>query len=677
MQYRMNIYSLNDPITQLKGVGDIQKEKFSKLNITTLKDLLFHIPFRYRDTSEILDIEDFKYLQEGTFLAQIVEVKNIYTRTRKVLTKVKVVDKKNTSLDISFFNQSYLTKTFNKNDWYIFDGKITEKGKSKNIYNPKYEKYTGNISSQKHLGKILGIYHQTEGITSRYIRNTILPLQKHIKNLVLDPLPKKILEKENLPSLTKSIEQIHFPDSQEILPIVRERLAFDEMLRISILMEKEKELRGDFKASPILEDTNLTKKFLKSLPFKLTKDQLTSIKEILKDISKSKPMNRLLNGDVGSGKTVVAALSILQCIRNGYSCVILAPTTVLAQQHFDTFKKILEPFNIDIKIWISTKKSKSDCKTSLIVGTHAVLFKSDIPKNLNLVIVDEQHRFGVEQREQLLKGSTNIPHYLTMTATPIPRSLTEVVFGNVEVSTIKQRPSMQKEIITKYVPYRKRSDCFNWVKSQILESKYLKQAFIVYPLIEESAILDAKAVLSEFENLKNIYFKDINIELMHGKLKEKEKTEILNRFREKKINILVSTSVIEVGIDMPDATVMIIEDAHRFGLAQLHQLRGRVGRGELQSYCFVIPSENEQNNVDVVDRLKYFSTHSSGFDVAEYDLQKRGPGEVYGIKQSGIPQFKIAKLTDIDMFRRAKSVAKILVKEHNSELDYILENIFG
>ncbi len=672
----MSFTSIDEPITSLHGIGLAQEKKFSNLNIFTIRDLLFHIPFRYRDTSEILNIEDFKSIQEGTFLAQIVESKNIYTRTRKVLTKVKVVDQFDATLDISFFNQSYLTKTFKIGEWYIFDGKISEKGKTKNIYNPKYEKYTGDISLQKHLGKIIGIYHETEGISSRYIRNTILPLEKDVTQLVKDPIPNTFLKKENLPLLGESIQQIHFPNSQDVLLKARERLAFDEMLRIGIDIEKDKKKRSKLKSLKIVEDKNLSKEFLNSLPFTLTDDQLKSIDEILKDMSKNKPMNRLLNGDVGSGKTVVAALAILQCIRNGFSAVILAPTTVLAQQHFETFNKLLKPFDIDIEIWISSKKTKAKSPNTLIVGTHAILFKSDIPDNLNLVIVDEQHRFGVEQREKLLKGGAKIPHYLTMTATPIPRSLTEVVFGNVEVSTIKEKPKMQKEIITKYVPYSKRPDCFDWINRKIKESKYTEQAFIVYPLIEESATLDAKAVLTEFENLKNIHFKDIKIELMHGKLKEKEKIGILERFKNKKINVLVSTSVIEVGIDMPDATVMVIEDAHRFGLAQLHQLRGRVGRGEKESYCFVIPSLNEQGNTVVIDRLKYFASHPSGFDVAEYDLERRGPGEVYGIKQSGIPQFKIASLTDIDMFKRAKSVAKELVKDDNMNLNYILENIF-
>ncbi len=667
---------LNDPITTLKGIGLSLSQKFDILNIHTIKDLLFHIPFRYRDTSEILNIEDFKYLQEGTFLAQIVEVKNIYTRSRKVLTKVKVIDQYDNSLDLSYFNQSYLTKTFKIGEWYIFDGKVSSKGSTKNIYNPKYEKYTGDISSQRHLGKIIGIYHETEGLSSRSIRNTILPLETNIRKMINDPIPNQYLSKYELCSLGESIEQIHFPNTEEALRKARERLQFDEMLRIAILSEKERKRRNKLKALKIVEDKNLSNDFLSSLPFLLTKDQTKSINEILSDMSKNRPMNRLLNGDVGSGKTVVSALAILQCIRNSYSAVILAPTTVLAQQHFDTFNKLLKPFGVDVEIWISTRKSEPKSSNSLIVGTHAILYKSNLPDNLNLVIVDEQHRFGVEQREQLLKGNSYIPHYLTMTATPIPRSLTEIVFGNVEVSTIKEKPKMQKEIITKYVPYDKRSDCFEWVNRKIKDSKLTEQAFIVYPLIEESTVLDAKAVLTEYENLKNIYFKTVNTELMHGKLKEKEKSEILERFKKKEINVLISTSVIEVGIDMPDATVMIIEDAHRFGLAQLHQLRGRVGRGDKEAHCFVIPSENEQNNRDVVERLKYFASHPSGFDVAEYDLQNRGPGEVYGLKQSGIPQFKIASLMDINMFKKAKFVAKELTKDDNIDLDYILEKIF-
>jgi len=658
------------PITEIKGVGKAQSLKFSKIGVKKVIDLLFHIPFRYRDTSEILDIKDFKILKEGTFLGQIVEARNIYTRSRKVLTKVKISDA-NDIIDISFFNQSYLTKTFKKGDWYIFDGKIT--GKGKNIYNPKYEKYTGDISEQKHLGKIIGIYHETEGLSSRSIRNILSDIKSEIKEIVEDPIPKDI-EKEILP-LPNCIKTVHFPKNREVLVPAMQRLAFDEMLRIALKLEKEKLERKRLSSIPILEDKVLTKDFLSSLPFELTKDQINSIEEIIKDISKKYPMNRLLNGDVGSGKTVVAALAVLQCIRNGHSAVVLAPTTVLAQQHFEIFNKLLKPFNIDIQLWISSKKTIEESKNRLIIGTHAVLFKKDMPRNLNLVVIDEQHRFGVEQREKLLKGGEYTPHYLTMTATPIPRSLTEIVFGSTQVSLIKEKPKNRKSIETKYVPYKKRDDCFNWISKRIINSNYKEQAFIVYPLIEESYILDAKAVLTEFENLKNNNFKDLKIELLHGRIKDKEKNNIIERFKNKEFHVLVTTSVIEVGIDIPDATVMVIEDAHRFGLAQLHQLRGRIGRSDLQSYCFVIPSKEERNK-ETIERLKYFSSHSSGFDVAEYDLKRRGPGEVYGIKQSGIPQFKIASLTDIKLFKRSKTVAREILKRDNIDLEYIYENLF-
>lgn len=663
----------NSPVTDIKGVGKAQALKLTKLGIETVKDLLFHIPFRYRDTSEILSISDFKSLQEGTFLGQIVEAKNIYTRTKKVLTKVKVSDATDT-LDLSFFNQTYIPKSLKRGDWYIFDAKISEKGKTKSIYNPKYEKYTGDITEQKHLGKIIGIYHETEGLSSRNIRNILSTTKTEIKEVIEDPLPKDILQK--LPSLPESIKTVHFPKNREELIPSTERLAFDEMLRVALKLEKEKQERKQLKALPILEDKQLTEEFFNTLPFKLTKDQIKSTKDILKDISQKLPMNRLLNGDVGSGKTVVAALAVLQTIRNGYSAVVLAPTTVLAQQHFETFNKFLKPFDIDIQLWISSQKTEQNSNSRLIVGTHAVLFKKDLPENINLVIVDEQHRFGVTQREQLLKESKHTPHYLTMTATPIPRSLTEIVFGSTQVSEIKEKPKNRKEIDTKYVPYRKREDCFNWISKRIISSKKKEQAFIVYPLIEESYTLDAKAVLTEFENLKNNHFKNLKVELLHGRIKDKEKNEIIERFKNKKFNILVTTSVIEVGIDIPDATIMVIEDAHRFGLAQLHQLRGRVGRSDLQSFCFVIPSKEEEKNESTIDRLKYFSSHPSGFDVAQYDLERRGPGEVYGIRQSGIPQFKIASLTDINLFKKAKTVAQDILKRDNTDLEYIYENLF-
>lgn len=666
--------SLESPIFKLRGIGQLQEQKLSNLSIETVKDLLFHIPFRYRDTSEILNITSFKQLKEGTFIGQITNVKTIFTKYKKVITKVKVEDATD-KIDLTYFNQPYLSKTLVEGEWYIFDGKIAE-GKVKGIFNAKYEKYAGDISQQKHLGKIYGIYHETVGIQSRWIRKILLENREDLLNLLSDPLNKDILQKEKLLSLKQAVERIHFPDNREDIEKSRERLAFDEMLRVAIDIEKDILQRSTLKSKVIKEDKKLTEEFLNSLPYSLTKDQENSIKEILSDISKDTPMNRLLNGDVGSGKTVVAAIAVLQAIRNNFSVVVLAPTTVLAQQHFETFSKILEPFDIDIQLWISNRKTKSTSPNQLIIGTHAILFKKDIPDNLNLVVVDEQHRFGVEQREQLLKTPTHTPHYLTMTATPIPRSLTEIVFGNVDVSEIKEKPHNRIEIETHFVPYTKRHNCFEWVSNKIKESNLEDQAFIVYPLIDESSVLDAKAVKTEYENLSNNEFSGLKTGLLHGRLKEKEKTEVLEKFRNKEFNILITTSVIEVGIDIPDATIMVIEDAHKFGLAQLHQLRGRVGRSDKQSYCFVIAGEKDEQKEQSVERLKYFASHPSGFDVAEYDLQRRGPGEVYGIRQSGVPIFKIASITDLSLLKKARTVAKKLIETDNTQLEDIKEKLF-
>jgi ATP-dependent DNA helicase RecG len=387
-------------------------------------------------------------------------------------------------------------------------------------------------------------------------------------------------------------------------------------------------------------------------------------------------MNRLLNGDVGSGKTVVAASAILQCIKDGYSAILLAPTTVLAKQHFETLQDILKPFEVDIELCISEEKTISNADNKLIVGTHAVLYQKELPEDFNLLIVDEQHRFGVEQREYLLEIGEYTPHYLTMTATPIPRSLTEVVFGSTDISTIKEKPARRIEIDTKYVPIKKREACFNWIEDRIVKSNYKEQAFFIYPVIEETDS-DLKSVKGQYEILKSKHFKDLDVALLHGRMSDKEKTKILKDFRDKKYNILVSTSVIEVGIDIPDATIIVIENAERFGLAQLHQLRGRVGRSDMESYCFVIPSENIEDRESSLARLKYFSEHNSGFDVAEYDLNQRGPGEVYGVAQSGIPQFKVANLGDIELLHRTRKVARKLLLEDNAKLDRLNKQLFS
>ncbi len=663
----------NSNITSIKGIGDALALKFEKLNIFTIKDLLFYVPYKYQDTSDVSSIEDFLIAGKGTFIGEIVSVKTFYTRFRKQITTVRVKDDTNV-VSLIYFNQPYLSKTLLVGELYLFNGQVTVKGGKRNIYNPKIEKLKEEVSQQTHLGKLISVYSETKGLSSRILRTKIKELKSDIKNLITEPLQDRILKQNNLLSLPNAIEKIHFPESNEEIISARERLSFDEMLKIAFRIEKEVLEQKKEKAKPIKIDTKLTNKFIKSLPYTLTNDQNSSLEIILDEISTGKPMNRLLNGDVGSGKTVVSAIAILNTISAGYSAILIAPTTVLATQHFETFKKLFKDFPLQIELCISSEKTITDANNKLIIGTHAILYQKELPSDLNLVVIDEQHRFGVEQRKYLKTKTKNTPHYLTMTATPIPRSLTEIFFGNLDVSEIKEKPADRKEIKTYYTPYTKRADCFDWIVKKIKNSDCKEQAFVIYPLIEESEKTSVKSVLNEFNALQEKY-PDMKIAFLHGKLKPKEKEQILNDFRDKRYNILISTTVIEVGIDIPDVTMMVIENAERFGLAQLHQLRGRIGRNDIQSYCYVIPGQETFEDPDVKERLQYFASHPSGFEVADYDLQRRGPGEVYGTKQSGIPIFKVASIHDLDTLRKARKVARELLIADN-DCDNILENLF-
>lgn len=656
-------------ISQLKGVGPKSKFLFENLGITTVKDLLTHIPFRYQDTSNIISIAEFKELKEGTFLGEIEDVKTTYFR--KKITTVKVKDDSG-NLRLVFFNQAYLQKTFKKGQIYLFDAKISEKNGRRNIYNPKFEIFKEVKERQLHVGKIVGIYPETKGLSSAMLRRRITDLREDIKNIFEDPL---VGYSHSMITLEKAIEKIHFPESFEEIEEAKKRLAFDEMLRIGIKIEEENLKRKKERAISIPLDSKNINSFLKSLPYELTSDQNKAIQEILNDCLSTTPMNRLLNGDVGSGKTVVAAIAILNSIKNGFSAILLAPTTVLAKQHFDTFEKLFKKFDIDIELCISTEKNISNAENKLIIGTHAILYSKTLPRDLNLVIIDEQHRFGVEQREYFKKEGKRAPHYLTMTATPIPRSLTEIFFGGMHVSEIREKPKERIEVKTYFTPVKKRLECFDWVKEKIISSGREERAFFIYPLIEETEKSTRKSILNEFETLTKI-FTGLNVQYLHGKLKEEEKNKLLDDFRKKKIDVLVSTTVIEVGIDIPDATIMVIEDSERFGLAQLHQLRGRVGRSDKDSFCFVIPSNSVKKGSPAEERLLYFAKHSSGFEVAEFDLKRRGPGEVYGTRQSGIPNFKVASIYDTKLLKDARVFAKKILKEDNDK-QHILDNLFS
>lgn len=664
---------LNSNITEIKGIGDTLALRFEKLGIKSIKDLLFYVPYKYQDTSEVSSINDFLANGKGTFLAEIVSVKTLYTRFHKQITTVKVKDDTH-SLNLTYFNQPYLSKTLIIGEIYLFNGQVSVKGNRKSIYNPKVEKFKGDMSQQTHLGKLTSVYSETQGLSSTVLRTKIKEIKDEIPQLISEPLKDRILQENNLLTLSDAISKVHFPEDKEDIVQARERLAFDEMLQIAFKLENAALVKQKEKGIPIKINTKLTNQFIKSLPYTLTNDQEVAIEKILEELALDKPMNRLLNGDVGSGKTIVSAVAILNTVTSDYSAILIAPTTVLASQHYETFTKLFKDFNIPIELCISSEKIKTDKKAKLIIGTHAILYQKDLPSNINLIVIDEQHRFGVEQR-LFFKAGGKTPHYLTMTATPIPRSLTEVFFGDLDVLEIKEKPADRKEIKTYYTPYEKRNDCFNWVVNKIKESKYKEQALIIYPLIEESEKTSVKSVLNEFNYLNEKYQKEVKIAYLHGKLKPKEKEQILNDFKDKKYNILISTTVIEVGIDIPDVTMMVIENSERFGLAQLHQLRGRIGRSDMQSYCYVIPGQEASQEEAVNERLRYFASHPSGFDVADYDLQRRGPGEVYGTVQAGIPNFKVASIHDLNTLKKARKVAREILLEDNS-YDKILEGLF-
>lgn len=651
-------FKLRDPVTSIPNIGDKMTSLLSKMGLNTVKDILFHIPYRYEDTSEVIGISELKERGEGTFLAQIHDIKTVYTRYRKVFTRAIAYDDTD-KVEMIWFNQPYLEKSLKTDTLYLLDGKGKQKGSKFTIYSPKYEIYKGDISNQTHLGGLTSVYPETKGVSSKWLRSRIKYLIDNIDELKVKDLNKTILSKNKLLDIKTALKEINFPEKRESLILARERLGFDEMLNVALTIEKQSLEKSKLQSLPLNSFVDIKTEFT------LTNDQKKSIIDIRKDMQTTKPMTRLLNGDVGSGKTLVAAQAILDTVSSGYSAIILAPTTVLAQQHFDTFKSIFSKPNpeLDIEICTSSRKNLTTADNKVIVSTHAILYQNpeNIPSDLNLVIVDEQHRFGVKQRQKLLDINKHTPHYLTMTATPIPRSLTSIFFGNTDVSLIKEKPSNRKDIKTYYTPKKKKIDCLNWIKERIEESGKVEQAFFIYPIIEESEKLDVKSLEVGFEELKDFFQPSLKVKMLHGRMKDSQKEDILKDFKDKKFNILVSTSVVEVGIDIPNATIMVIEGAERFGLAQLHQLRGRVGRSDKQSFCYVIPSNEEK-----FERLKYFASHNSGFDVAEYDLQTRGPGEVYGNVQSGVPKFKVASITDIELLNKARGVAKELLKKDNS-----------
>lgn len=653
--------------TSVSTAGRIYKMyagRLEKLGIKTFEDFLFHIPSRYDDFSLISKINSVQPGEVVTIQGTVSEINNEFTKNFKRLQKAEIADDTGT-IEVVWFNQPYLTKVIRKNDKIALSGKIDWFLRKIVMQSPDYELITN--SPAIHTGRLVPVYPETKGITSKWLRRQTYNLITQNKNQFIEYLPDSIIERHSLVRITDAIEQIHFPQSLEKAVKSKQRLAFDELFLLQLsAMERKSNWNKNLTSNPFIVEKFKDKidEFLNKLPFTLTNAQKKVMNEIFKDLSRTKPMNRLLEGDVGSGKTVVSAIAMFLSFLNGFQSVLMAPTEILAQQHYKTISKLLTPFKINVDLATGSNKLKIEngkLKIDVLVGTHAVLEKGINFEKLRLVVIDEQQRFGVEQRA-LIRSKGKNPHLLTMTATPIPRTIALTLYGDLDLLILDEMPYGRKIIKTWLVPPEKRENAYGWIEKQIKETK--SQVFIVCPFIEESETMQTiKAASKEFENLKDNVFKSLKLGLLHGKMKAKEKDEVLEKFRIGAIDILVATPVVEVGIDIPNATIIVIEASERFGLAQLHQLRGRVGRRDKQSYCLLF---TESKIPQTLQRLKAMETHNIGSELAELDLQLRGPGEIYGTAQHGKKMLKIASFSDFELIKTVRLEAEQIFPNLNT-----------
>ena len=659
----------------VKGVGPNRVALLNRLGIYTLEDLITYYPRTHEDRSIPKKIIDLLHGEEA--LIEAIPVSRMSEiKIRRNFTMYKLIVRDDTgTCQITWYNQTYLKNMFKVGEKYKFFGKVNKKFNKVDMISPVFD----SENSLKNTGKIIPIYPTTYNLPQNTLRKIIENGLAEIDEKLEDTLPEYLLSKYNLCDLNTAIKQIHFPDNFENFNKARKRLVFEELLSMQLALLSLKS-QYEVESEGISLDKNVKmSELIDKLPFRLTKAQLRVLEEIDNDLESSKPMNRLLQGDVGSGKTVVAEIAAYKAVKSGYQVAIMAPTAILATQHLESFTSLLDDTGIKCELLISgiSKKKKEDIlerlkngEIDILIGTHALLEENVVFKNLGLVVTDEQHRFGVRQRSTIAKKGDN-PNVLVMTATPIPRTLALILYGDLDISIIDELPPNRKKIDTFPVTKEMDDRVNNFIKEQIDSGR---QAYIVCPLVEDSEEIDARSVLELAEKYKNVVFKDYKVEYLHGKMKPKEKDEIMERFKNKEIDILISTTVIEVGVNVPNANIMVIENAERFGLAQLHQLRGRVGRGEYKSYCIL----KYQGNSDVIrKRMNVMKATNDGFIISEKDLELRGTGEFFGTKQHGLPEFKIANLfEDMQVLKLVQSIAIEIIGKENKKLKKLVKNKF-
>ncbi|MDH5597342.1 MAG: ATP-dependent DNA helicase RecG, partial [Candidatus Peregrinibacteria bacterium] len=633
------------------------------MGIQTVEDLLLYFPRAYEDLSEFKGLHEAKDGEVITTKGFLQGIKLVPTKNRKMkLVKANFYDQAGYESEAVWFNQPHLMRTLQMDTEVILSGKAQWSYGKLTLQSPVVER---SKATQIHAGTTVPIYPQHDVITSKWLREKIHPLLYLTKDLP-EVLPESLLEEERLMPKAMAVQEIHFPSSQEKMEAARDRLGYEELFLLQIESLKRKkewqESRSGDAEGGMPMDPEFVKSFFATLPFMPTNAQKIVIYEILKDMEKPFPMMRLLEGDVGSGKTMVAAMATLQAVKHGYQVAIMAPTEVLARQHMISFANFMDPYpDINIQLLVGALKTAekrqvtdalANGQVDIVIGTHALIQDGIDFDKLGLVIIDEQHRFGVKQREVLVRQGS--PHVLNMTATPIPRTLALVAYGDQDLSVINEMPPGRMPIETKIVPPEHRQTVYRFIEGRIEKGE---QVYVICPLIDDSDVLEVKSVTKEYERLQ-IVFPKYKIGLLHGKMKSEEKDAIMTAFKAGEIQVLVSTSVIEVGVDVPNATIMLIEGAERFGLSQLHQFRGRVGRGQVQSYCFLYTNASSEQTVT---RLKAMTEHTDGFMLAEIDLKLRGPGEVYGVRQSGLPDLKVANLMNGILLDRVRKAAELFM----------------
>jgi len=659
----MNLLS---SLEKVKGVGAKTAEQFALAGLHTVGDLIDFLPRRHEDFSEVVAIADI-HPGKSTIKARCEKIATRPVRRGLRITTATLADDTG-KLQAVWFNQPYRETQLKAGDEFFFSGEFEFNYNKYQLTNPSVEKVS---DMPVQTDRLLPVYRSIKGLKSQLVRKILAELRPLI-TMLPETLPQLVIKNERFVSRADAVLGVHFPKTADDVKAARERLAFEELFQLLLASQLNRQANAKLEGWHIPFEQEVVAKFVKQLPFALTGAQRRAAWEIIQDFERKTPMNRLLQGDVGSGKTVVAGLAAHQAAHAGFQTALMAPTEILASQHAETLSRLLEPFGVHVGLLTGSVKGVAR-KTlyeqiakggvDVVVGTHALIQETVVFHKLGFVVIDEQHRFGVKQRQELLKKSKHMPHLLAMTATPIPRSLALTVYGELDVSILNELPKGRKPIATKIWSPNSRAQLYEKVDAEITAGR---QAYVICSLIDENPDNEVKSVAAEFKKLQNSVFKHRKIGLLHGKLKPDEKDAVMTEFASGRLDILVSTAVVEVGVDVPNATAMIIEDADRFGLSQLHQLRGRVGRSSHQSYCFLVTSDSSKPS----QRLREIEKSNDGFYLAEVDLKLRGPGEIYGRAQHGALNLQIATLSDTKLIARAQKQARAFAESGGDLLQY-------